>query len=548
MLSGKSLRRLAWAAFATAAAMRLIGIEWGLPNTFNADEPHIIHLAVSFGGGSLKPYSFKYPTLWPYLLSVCYGAYFLIWSGFGLLRSISDFIGLYAWDPTGFYLIARLLSTVLSLLTAAVMWRVERRLRPDNWPWAALLMLFAPIIVTTSQSAKPDCLMLLFATCAWALALKIYANAERRHYWLCGAAFGLAMTSQYTALPAALALPLAHFFSVRRRPLSWLIEGLAACAAGFFAGSPYVLLDFPHFWSSLTDLGQMPPDVERLQMIKIVLVRLWTFGAPWSIAGLAAIVGAVRLWRRERGLAVLLLGPILAYAVLLSLTPIGGNARYFLGVHPALALLAAEGLSWIERPRRPLVILLAAVLALGPGIWQSFSHSLKLILPDTRAQAEAWIVGNIPSGATILLDTPYATANVGMTKEQALELAELTRLAGSPRWRLYQGMANSHPGGGYRLYRIQRSAKDLGSEPLHTLRSQSETATVDVRDGLKAARALHADYVITSSIGAEHSSELAPFFDQVRAEGRLLRAFLPADGKIAGPVIRIYALHPAVTD
>src|SRR5690348_3436894 len=90
--------------FALAMLLRLAGIFWGLPATFNGDEPHIVNLAVSFGSGSLRPYAFKYPTLWPYLLFLCYGIYFLIWSGFGHLKSVAEFAGLYAWHPTGFYL------------------------------------------------------------------------------------------------------------------------------------------------------------------------------------------------------------------------------------------------------------------------------------------------------------------------------------------------------------------------------------------------------------------------------------------------------------
>ncbi|MBI4061195.1 MAG: glycosyltransferase family 39 protein [Elusimicrobia bacterium] len=542
-----TIRRLAWAAFAAAAAVRLLGIDWGLPHTYNADEPHLIHLAVSFGGGSLKPYAFKYPTLWPYLLSACYGLYFLLWSGFGLWRSISDFIGLYAWHPTGFYLIGRLLSAGLSLLAAAAIWRAERRLRPNGVPWAALLLLFSPIIVTTAQSAKPDCLMLFFACSGWALALEVYRNAERRLHWLCGAAFGLAMSSQYTALPVALALPLAHFFSPRRRPPSWLAEGLAACAAGFFAGAPYVLLDFPNFRAAVTDLGQMPAAAKPGGMLLALVGNIGSFAALGPLAGLAIAAGSARLWRRERGLAAVLLGPLLAYLLLLSLSPIN-NARYLLGGYPALALLAAEGLSWIERPRRPLAALLAGALALGPGAWLSLSHSLELILPDTRAQAEAWIVENIPSGTTVLLDTAHAAPNLRMVREQALELAQRTRLLGTPRWRLYQGMADTHPGGGYRLYRIRLSAEDLGSEPRHTLRSQAETATADVRAGLGAARALKVDYVVASSIGAERSPELQTFFAQLAASGRLLRTFSPSPGKIGGPTIRIYALRPDAAD
>ncbi|MFA6318013.1 MAG: hypothetical protein WC943_11385, partial [Elusimicrobiota bacterium] len=73
-------------ALLLAVWLRVDALGYGLPHTFNSDEPHHINLAVSFGAGSLKPYSFKYPTLWPALLALCCGGWFVVWSGFGLLR------------------------------------------------------------------------------------------------------------------------------------------------------------------------------------------------------------------------------------------------------------------------------------------------------------------------------------------------------------------------------------------------------------------------------------------------------------------------------
>src|SRR5471030_123703 len=103
------------AAFGAAAALltlaavaRLIGIGYGLPAVYNADEPHVINMAVSLAG-SLRPYSFKYPTLWPTVLAGFYGLWFVLWSGFGLLRGATDFAAKYAFSPGGFYLIGRVL-------------------------------------------------------------------------------------------------------------------------------------------------------------------------------------------------------------------------------------------------------------------------------------------------------------------------------------------------------------------------------------------------------------------------------------------------------
>ena len=119
-------------AVCLAVWLRVDGLGYGLPHTFNSDEPHHINLAVSFGSGSLKPYSFKYPTLWPTLLFFCYGVYFAFWSGLGLLRSAADFAGLFAWDPTWFYLIGRALSALCGLSAWQSCGRRSRRSVPQR--------------------------------------------------------------------------------------------------------------------------------------------------------------------------------------------------------------------------------------------------------------------------------------------------------------------------------------------------------------------------------------------------------------------------------
>src|SRR5689334_18436422 len=97
---------VAAALLALAAALpRLIGLDWGLPGVYNADEPHVVNMAVSLAR-SLRPQFFKYPTLWPEVLAAAYALWFVLWSGFGILRGTQAFASLYAFDPTGFYLIA----------------------------------------------------------------------------------------------------------------------------------------------------------------------------------------------------------------------------------------------------------------------------------------------------------------------------------------------------------------------------------------------------------------------------------------------------------
>lgn len=525
----KSLR---WPLIAAGAALavRLIGIDYGLPHTFNADEPHLVNLAVSFGGGSLSPYSFKYPTLWPYLLFLCYGVFFLGWSVFGLRRGLADFIGLYAWKPTAFYLIGRLLSAASTLGGAWLVGRVE--------PWAGALLAFAPVLVETARSAKPDGLMFLLASLGWYAGLQVLGGGKRKWSLIAGAALGAAASTQYTAAPALLLLPLAH-----GRRWKDLLLSLGAAAGAFLIASPYVLLDFPRFWADLSAMSYMTLFRYQSQadIARDVALNVWNFAGEGSIAGLLAMIGLGRLAFKAPKLGAFLGIPALVHAGLIAMSPDGGWQRYLLCVYPALALLAAHGLKAFPGKWTAAVL---GFLAVAPGLVQSSLRAHDLTLPDTRTLSARWIEDNIPPGATILLDQPHAGPRVRMSREQAEELAEKAAAAGSPRARLFRGMAASHPGGGYRILRIQRSAKDLWTAPGLVERSQADNPTLDVRSGLDPARAMRVDYVVTTGFGAtpQRAPELNSFFTELQRQGKLLAEFVPVPAETEGAVIRVWRL------
>lgn len=548
-MRGRTLVLLA--VLAVVVLLRLAGITWGWPFTFNADEPHLVNIAVSFGGGSLRPYDFKYPTLWPYVLFVSYGLYFLAWSFFGLRHHLSEFVGLFAWRPGIFYLIGRLLAAVFSLAGAFLVYRLEKKRRPGRWPWAALLLVCAPIVNEVAHSCKPDCLMFFMACGAWVCALDVQAEGSRARHWLCGAFTGLAVSTQYTAAPLAALLPAAHLLCAQKPRRLWLLEGIACAAAAFFVASPYIVIDFSRFAASMKDFADLakitPYDGAALR--RQVVSNLWTFAGPGSIGGFLALIGLARLSFKDRRLALLLFVPILAQYLLVSSNPDGNWQRYLLAAFPGLALLAAEACAWAESAGRPLLTVLVVVLALVPGLLKSAWADQLMRLPDTRPQAQEWIANNVKPGATILLDEPHAEPLLAMTKDEVVELEEKTKTAGSPRWKLYHGMAASHPGGGYRLYRLRRSALELYSGPRQVELSQADSPTLDVRPGLDTALALRVDYVVTSSYGAgpERAPELAGFFSELYAQAELVKDFVPVPGASAGPVLRVFKLSRSVS-
>ncbi|MBI5246418.1 MAG: hypothetical protein HY923_04505 [Elusimicrobia bacterium] len=541
--------RAALAVFAAAALLRLAYLSYGLPHTYNADEPHIVNTAVSFGAGSLRPYSFKYPSLWPTLLAGLYGLWFGLWSLFGLRKSPLDFAALYGFAPTGFYLIARLASALASAAVLLVVASGEREGKgkdASRWPYGAMILAMAPVLVELAHAAKPDSLMLLFCAGAWAGALRFQAGGGRGWLWAAGACAGAACSTQYTAAPAALVVPLAWLLREdEREPLAWLLQALAFAAAAFFLTSPYIALDYARFaayWNDYAEFGRLR-ESDPAAMARAVAYNLWTFGGEGSIGGAAALLGAgVLLWRRTRR-ALLLLLPVAAYFAMLATNPDGGWLRYLLGAFPALALLSGEGLSVLAgaSPRRRALV---AAFALAPGLFLSARYVSDLGLPDTRAQAENWMTANVPAGDTILLDQVHASPRATPSQEQCAALAARLAAAGSPRARLWRAMAERHPGAGWRVYRVKRTAADLYSVPKHVEESQADGDYLDVRPGLDPVRAVRARWVVTTSFGADpvRSPELASFFSELAAGADLVKQFPYEPGVTMGPWLRVWKL------
>ena len=309
-------RRVFWTAVAVVALcalwLRFWGMSYGLPQSFNADEPHHVNVAISFGRGSLNPQLFKYPTLWMYTMFGAYGAYFVGWSGFGLLRSVSDFGTHFAWNSGVFYLIARLLSVLFGALSLIAVYRSGLALqRPRVGLWATVFLAASPTLIISAHAAKPDSLMFFFAALAWLWALHYLDAGKRWSLFACAAATGFCVSTQYIAAPLALLGPLVW-------GMRWLETGeasprlLAICGAvvptAFFAGSPFVLLDWRSAWRDIADTGIMA-SVGKGSGVH-VLKNLGAFADPFFIGGLFALAGLILLYRSRRSLALVFAIPI----------------------------------------------------------------------------------------------------------------------------------------------------------------------------------------------------------------------------------------------
>ncbi|MEZ5988347.1 MAG: glycosyltransferase family 39 protein [Planctomycetota bacterium] len=403
-------------ALCTALALRLAGLDWGLPGAehffpFHPDEwinlegPRRMVLT-----GDLDPGHFNYGSLHAYLTWLVLGAC----QALGLLGS-----------PAAWFLAARVPVVLLGVLSVWLMLPLGRRLGSERLGLvAAWALALCPGHALHSGWFTVDVPSICFALVAtWAALVHVDAGG-RRALVACGLAAGLAAATKYPAGIVVLAGVAAATLRLRAdgrltaRALAPAVGVLAGSAlAAFLAGVPYAVLDFPAFWRDMTwelfDHSQ--GDHWTLFsgsgngwwfLLRVNLVYVMGLGAL-----VVALPGLVLLHRRRpRGGAVLWAWAV-PYAWLLGLAGLRFQ-RYALLLAPVLALgLAAAALAVEDRVRRGLgrrgralparaAALVPALFLVWPG-WLCLRQAEALRGPDPRLQCARWVRDHVPEGASV---------------------------------------------------------------------------------------------------------------------------------------------------
>jgi hypothetical protein len=188
--------------------------------------------------------------------------------------------------------------------------------------------------------------------------------------------------------------------------------GLAAVAGltGFLIGTPYALLDLPHFlegfqtqygYGNTRRLGQSLEPVPVLYLTSL-------FQGLGALPVALALAGLALAWRKRRDEAVLCLTfPVIYLAFMLP------KARFFprleIPLLPFFCLLAGYGtirLVGLLRPgwrRAGLAALLVAALA--QPLVNDLLHQRLLLQTDTRVLANEWVQANLPSRSYLVVES-----------------------------------------------------------------------------------------------------------------------------------------------
>jgi 4-amino-4-deoxy-L-arabinose transferase-like glycosyltransferase len=413
-----------------AFALRVWGLNFGLPNLSRPDEQNIanavmLHIFPSFMAGhpSLNPQFFNYPSLFIYLCALGFGLFYALGRMSGLFLTAESFRQLYFNDWSHFLLIERLLSVAFGTFGVWAMVQLGAAFRQSKRFGLAcgLLLAVTYLHVRDSHFGVTDIAATTFATlCLWQSLIALQKGAQKA---LSRAAVfaGLAASTKYPlalvgVAPACVFVLLAQAKGARgsdffqKTPLiTHALQLLGLFLGAFLVCSPYVLLDFSHFWQDFSWQQNSFQSVFERENIAIGWIRHLTFSL-WHGLGplyLATSLAGIFLAIRSRNP---IHWPLLLFAGVFYLA-IGGSktvfVRYILPIVPVFCLYAVFALSrlndWLEgRVRKDgwhFAAMLLAALGVAGG---SLSHSLHFnwlsSQADTRSLARDWLIARLRPG------------------------------------------------------------------------------------------------------------------------------------------------------
>jgi hypothetical protein len=384
-----------------ALLLRLWGLKTGLPYVYNADEnSHFVPRAIGMFGHSYNPGYFINPPALTYLL---HAVFFLRWGGGDDVRAA------FAADPGSVFAIARAVSAVAGTVAVGLLaWAGARLFDRRVGLIAAALLAVAFLPVHYSHLALNDVPTLAPLCLALVGIAGVLREGRTVDFALAGAGLGLACATKYTAGIVLVPLLAAVALSGGRRHVRELaIAGVVALGA-FVIANPYALFDFGAFMDGLRAQSSASNDgggklglTDRHGITYYLSTLTWGFG--W-LPALAALAGAVLLWRRDRRAAAILVPAPLLFLLFMGIQD-RFFARWLLPVYPLLCLLAAWAVVELaRRSGRRWVLPVAAVLLCAQGLVVSIHNDRVLARDDTRKLARDWMVDNIPEGSKIVVE------------------------------------------------------------------------------------------------------------------------------------------------
>ncbi len=409
--------------------LRIWGINHNFPDVnryfYETEEYPSLQIAMGFGTGDLNPHSFNKPSLYFYLLYGFYGLFYILGRSLGFFIGVSDFVRLFFYNTWVFYLIGRMCSLILGVGSIYILYLTGKRFfNVKSALLASFMLAITPIHIEFSQLAVSDMLGLLLAMVSVYYFLSTYIDFRMRNVILGSFFAGLALSAKYyygfviLSLFVVIILHLIKEKSFKLVHLKMLLSGIILFLIGFVIATPFAVLDYKYFFSSILELESVKSASGALLREKGLTYNWWIEHifqlADNNIMGIAmltvSVLGVIYGIIRREWKDIILLSIIIFFYSFFSLSRWNWSwVDYLFLIIPYTLLLGSNFLLelFIEfKLRRVLASILLLIVLLPPLVTDCINGN-RNSHRDTKYIARKWIEGNIPRGSGILMDKSY---------------------------------------------------------------------------------------------------------------------------------------------
>lgn len=458
-------KHLVFAVLTLAFILRIIGIGYGLPFNYHADEQLEINQTMGFGTGDLNPHFFKLPPLVTYLLFPFYGLFYAIGHVLGWFSSPEAFLGYYLKDSTVFYLIARIIfGALLGTLGVFLVFRLARRFFGERTAFAASFLLAVNFLhVRDSHFFYLDLPLLAILTGGMYFVLSVLEEGKPGDYLWCGFFVGLATAMKYNGVWLAVPYLAAHLIRNWKNFINaiffwplWL-SGVI-CILSFFAMNPFAVSDWNFFLKE--GLGQL--SAEGSSGFWHHFVYSLNNGLGWGLTVLSLIGIGLGFFLRNPRIWIFSVW-IVSYYLLLAKGS-QPHDRYVLPLIPFMILTAAWALDQL-RVRGAVFAAIICLVAASNFVKSSLLDYL-LLQKDSRTVAREALITRLPTDAEVAIGEPYFFApRLPRSKSQlgALSSRALDEGVDPVKMKRLMKMAESASEKGFQLYFLNEVPENKSS-------------------------------------------------------------------------------------
>ena len=393
-----------------AALVRLWGLRFGLPNPeIRPDETTVVAVALGLTYAGLNPHFFHWPSFEFYTVAAIYRLWFIYGHRRGWYHIKFDMFRAAAVDPTPWVMVPRVLAAAAGVATVWLVYRLVRELFDRTTALiAAFFLAVAFLHVRDSHFGVTDVPMTFLAIAAMLPLGRVFVDPVRRRDWVkAGVLIGLAASTKYNGgVMAAVGLAVAAMAlagETDRTHRTAIVRNVCVftgvCALAFLAGTPFSLLDAPHFIEGLRFdnehlLGGHGVQLGRGWSYHLIFSLWYGLGAPLLMAGVVGmLLLALRSWKK----AVLFCTfPVLYYLLVGRGTTV--FVRYVTPLVPFLCITAAVAVTEISRRLArdsantfAMIAATASVALALPSIQRTIAFDSLITQTDTRLLATEWL-------------------------------------------------------------------------------------------------------------------------------------------------------------